>query len=77
MVLPGEQRESNSADRQKNRMKPKPKTVSRKFGKTSGGNDQKNNTCHQKPPQNVKRLQPRINRVAHGDDVFQSLAKGN
>src|SRR5882762_7966042 len=77
MVLPGEQSERDSANRQKNCVNAKPKPVSRKFSKAYGGKDQKNDSCHQKPAKDMKRLQPRIDGIAEDHDMFKPLAKGN
>src|SRR6266513_4309311 len=77
MVLPCKQSECDSANRQKNCVSEKPKPVPRQSDKANRGNNQKNDTCHQDPADDMERLQPRIDGVPENHDVLQSLAKRN
>src|SRR6185436_5985812 len=65
----------NSANRQKNCMSTKPKPVPRQPYKANRGNNQKYDTSHQDPDNDMKGLQPWIDGVAENHDVLQSLAK--
>src|SRR5437899_3246297 len=77
MVLPCKHCECDSANRQKNCVSTKPKPVPRQSAKANRGNNQKNDTCHQDPANNMERLQPGIDCVPEDHDVLQSLAKRN
>src|SRR6266576_4287692 len=77
MVLPCKHCECDSANHQKNCVSPKPNAVPRQSDKASRGNNQKNDTCHQYPANDMERLQPGIDCVSEDHDVLQSLAKRN
>jgi len=77
MVLPCKHSECDSANRQKNCVSTKPKAVPRQSDKANRGNNQKNDTCHQDPANDMECLQPGINGVPEDHDVLQSLAEHN
>ena len=58
-------------------MSAKPKPVRRQSDKANRGNNQKNDTCHQDPANDMVRLQPGIDGIPEDHDVLQSLAKRN
>ena len=49
----------------------------RQSDKANRGNNQKNDTCHQDPANDMERLQPGIDGVTENNDVLQYLAKRN
>jgi hypothetical protein len=77
MILTGKHSERDSANRQENCVSAKPEPVPRKSDETNRGNEQNNDARHEKPPKDMKRLQPWVDGIAEDHDVFQSLAKHN
>src|SRR5215472_1004640 len=75
MILPSKQSEDDSANRQKDCVSAKPKSVPWQSGKAKRRDNQKKDTCHQEPTNGMERLQPGIDGIPKEHDVLQSLAK--
>ena len=75
MILPGKQSKRDSAEREQDCVRAKPGALSAKFDETNRRDNKKKDSRHHHPAKNVERVEPGIDPIAKGNEIFHAATE--